>query len=71
MMRARLDEEAVIASRYGSGPKAFFLGAMNELLRKGMRNRGFLIFCAFALQNMSGAAGKLKTHRFAPYITCG
>ncbi|KAK1763019.1 quinate permease [Phialemonium atrogriseum] len=56
MMRARLDEEAVIASRYGSGPKAFFLGAMNELLRKGMRNRGFLIFCAFALQNMSGAA---------------
>lgn len=59
MIRARLNEEAAIATRYGTGPKAFVWGAVSELCRKGMRNRGFLVICAFALQNMSGAAGKL------------
>lgn len=64
MMRARLNEEAAIASQYGSGPKAFLFGAMSELCRKGMRNRSLLVLCSFALQNMSGAAGKLKN--FSP-----
>lgn len=59
MMQSRLNEEAAIARRYGSGRKAFLWGSLNELCRKGMRNRAFLVFCAFALQNMSGAAGKL------------
>ncbi|KAK7730983.1 hypothetical protein SLS63_005653 [Diaporthe eres] len=55
MMRDRLAEEAAVSGRYGSGRWAFFRGAMSELSRKGMRNRVFLIFCGFALQNFGGA----------------
>ena len=58
MIRSRLADEAVIAGKYGSGPWAFFRGALFELSRKGMWNRVLLVFCSFALQNMSGAAGK-------------
>lgn len=54
-------EEADIAGRYGTGPWALFRGALYELSRKGMRNRVILVFCSFALQNMSGAAGKQGT----------
>lgn len=57
MMRGRIADEAAIASRYGSGTMAFIKGAMFEFSRKGMWNRVLLVFCAFALQNMSGAAG--------------
>lgn len=60
MIRSRLADEAVIASKYGSGPWAFFRGALFELSRKGMWNRVLLVFCSFALQNMSGAAGKFN-----------
>ena len=60
MIRIRLSEEAVIAGRYGTGPWAFFRGALYELSRKGMWNRVLLVFCSFTLQNMSGAAGKLR-----------
>ncbi|EED13381.1 MFS quinate transporter QutD [Talaromyces stipitatus ATCC 10500] len=56
MIRTRLEEEEAISARYGSGQWAFFRGAINEMMRKGMRNRVLLVFCAFALQNMSGAA---------------
>lgn len=56
MMRDRLADEAAIANRYGSGTGAFIKGAMHEFSRKGMWNRVLLVFCAFALQNMSGAA---------------
>lgn len=55
MMRDRLAEEAAVSKQYGTGPWAFFRGAMSELSQKGMRNRVWLIFCAFALQNMGGA----------------
>lgn len=58
MIRGRLMEENNIASRYGTGSWALFRGALYELSRKGMRNRIILVFCSFALQNMSGAAGK-------------
>ena len=58
MLRLRLDEEAAVASRYGSGPYALFRGAMHEFSQKGMRNRVLVVFCAFTLQNLSGAAGK-------------
>lgn len=51
-------EEADIAGRYGTGSWALFRGALYELSRKGMRNRVILVFCSFALQNMSGAAGE-------------
>jgi hypothetical protein len=57
MIRGRLDEESGIASRYGTGPWAFFRGAMHEFSRPGMRNRVLLVLCSFTLQNMSGAAG--------------
>lgn len=57
MMRGRIADEAAIASRYGTGTMAFIKGAMFEFSRKGMWNRVLLVFCAFALQNMSGAAG--------------
>lgn len=57
-MRTRLEDEAVLASKYGTGPWAFFRGALFELSRKGMWNRVLLVFVSFALQNMSGAAGK-------------
>ncbi|KAL6832224.1 general substrate transporter [Trichoderma camerunense] len=56
MIRGRLMEENNIASRYGAGSWALFRGALYELSRKGMRNRIILVFCSFALQNMSGAA---------------
>lgn len=55
MMRDRLAEEAAVSGKYGSGRWAFFRGAMSELSRKGMRNRVWLIFCGFALQNFGGA----------------
>ncbi|RFU77401.1 quinate permease [Trichoderma arundinaceum] len=57
MIRGRLMEENNIASRYGTGSWALFRGSLYELSRKGMRNRIILVFCSFALQNMSGAAG--------------
>ena len=57
-MRTRLEDEAIVASKYGTGAWAFFRGALFELSRKGMWNRVLLVFVAFALQNMSGAAGK-------------
>ncbi|KAJ4263018.1 hypothetical protein NW762_006631 [Fusarium torreyae] len=56
MIRSRLADEALVASKYGNGPWALFRGALFELSRKGMRNRVLLVFCSFALQNMSGAA---------------
>ncbi|KAI1026009.1 hypothetical protein LB505_004540 [Fusarium chuoi] len=56
MIRKRLADEAFVASRFGTGPWALFRGAVSELTRKGMRNRVLLVFCSFALQNMSGAA---------------
>lgn len=54
-MRDRLAEEAAVSGKYGTGRWAFFRGAMSELSRKGMRNRVWLIFCGFALQNFGGA----------------
>ncbi|TEA17311.1 Quinate permease [Colletotrichum sidae] len=56
MIRARLAEEASVAAAYGDGFYAYFRGALFELSRKGMWNRLLLVFIAFALQNMSGAA---------------
>ena len=58
MMRDRLAEEAAVSSKYGNGSWAFFRGALSELSRKGMRNRVWLIFCGFALQNFGGAGGR-------------
>ncbi|TDZ58521.1 Quinate permease [Colletotrichum trifolii] len=55
-IRARLAEEASVAAAYGDGFYAYFRGALFELSRKGMWNRLLLVFIAFALQNMSGAA---------------
>ncbi|KAK7213115.1 hypothetical protein V2G26_020293 [Clonostachys chloroleuca] len=55
-IRIRLEEEALIAKKYGSGSWSYFRGALFELSRKGMWNRVLLVFCSFALQNMSGAA---------------
>ncbi|GKT94425.1 LOW QUALITY PROTEIN: quinate permease [Colletotrichum tofieldiae] len=56
MIRARLVEEAAVAATYGGGFYAYIRGSLHELSRKGMWNRLLLVFCAFALQNMSGAA---------------
>ncbi|KAL4897945.1 general substrate transporter [Aspergillus ambiguus] len=56
IIKDRLREEEAIANKYGTGSWAFFYGALNELSRKGMRNRVALVFCSFVLQNMSGAA---------------
>ncbi|KAH7141374.1 general substrate transporter [Dactylonectria estremocensis] len=56
MIRSRLADEALIAEKFGSGSWAFFRGSLSELSRKGMWNRVVLVFCSFALQNMSGAA---------------
>ncbi len=56
MMRVRLSEEADLARKYGQGSMAFAKGALFELSRRGMWNRVLLVFCAFLLQNMSGAA---------------
>lgn len=55
-MRNRLAEETVISEKYGHGAWAHFRGAMAEFSRKGMRNRIFLVFCAFTLNNLSGAS---------------
>ncbi|RYP15899.1 hypothetical protein DL765_005433 [Monosporascus sp. GIB2] len=55
-IESRLAEEASISAAYGSGPWAFYRGAMKQFSQKGMRNRLVLVFCAFALQNVSGAA---------------
>ncbi len=55
-IESRLEEEASISAAYGSGSWAFYRGALREFTRKGMRGRVVLVFCAFALQNMSGAA---------------
>lgn len=57
LIQNRLNEEASVASKYGLGSWAFFRGAMDEFSRRGMRNRVFLVFCAFALNNLSGASG--------------
>lgn len=62
MIRNRLADEARVSSRFGTGPWALFRGAVSELTRKGMRNRVILVFCSFALQNMSGAAGKFQRY---------
>ncbi|KAK0379449.1 hypothetical protein CLIM01_03174 [Colletotrichum limetticola] len=56
MIRTRLAEEASVAATYGGGFYAYIRGSLHELSRKGMWNRLLLVFCAFALQNMSGAA---------------
>ncbi|EFQ35347.1 hypothetical protein CGRA01v4_13357 [Colletotrichum graminicola] len=56
MIQARLAEEAAVAAIYGRGFYAYIRGSLHELSRKGMWNRLLLVFCAFALQNMSGAA---------------
>ncbi|CAI7580203.1 hypothetical protein N7533_009886 [Penicillium manginii] len=56
LIQNRLNEEASVASKYGTGSWAFFRGAMDEFSRRGMRNRVFLVFCSFALQNFAGAA---------------
>ncbi|KAJ5730662.1 uncharacterized protein N7483_005170 [Penicillium malachiteum] len=56
LIRNRLNEEAGVASKYGTGSWAFFRGVLDDFSRKGMRNRVFLVFCAFTLQNFSGAA---------------
>ncbi|KAK5056758.1 hypothetical protein LTR84_012290 [Exophiala bonariae] len=55
-IQERLDDEAAITSKYGSGLWGYFRGALHEFSKKGMRNRVGLVFCAFALQNLSGAA---------------
>lgn len=68
MIRSRLMEESDIANRYGTGSWALFRGALYELSRKGMRNRVILVFCSFALQNMSGAAGKQRTQFVEDFI---
>lgn len=50
-------EEASFSSKYGLGSLAFFRGAMDLFSRPGMHNRLFLVLCAFALNNLSGASG--------------
>lgn len=56
-MQERLDGEAEISRKYGTGLWAYFRGALAEFSKKGMRNRVALVFCSFTLQNLSGAAG--------------
>ncbi|OQE18237.1 hypothetical protein PENSTE_c018G09639 [Penicillium steckii] len=56
LIQSRLNEETSVANKYGTGSWAFFRGAMDEFSRRGMRNRVFLVFCSFALQNFAGAA---------------
>ena len=55
-IESRLQEEASLSAAYGSGPLAFYRGALKQFCQRGMRNRVLLVFLAFALQNMSGAA---------------
>lgn len=52
----KLDEERAVSSQYGTGQWAYLRGVANMLARKGMWNRLVLVFCAFALNNLSGAA---------------
>ncbi|SPO03722.1 related to quinate transport protein [Cephalotrichum gorgonifer] len=56
MIQSKLAEEAAITKAYGTGAWAFFRGAMAEFMRKGMRNRVFLVFCSFTFMNLSGAS---------------
>lgn len=56
MIGTRLQDETRIADKYGHRWWAYVQGALYELSRRGMWNRVLLVFCAFALQNMSGAA---------------
>jgi MFS family permease len=63
LIQNRLNEEASVASKYGTGSWAFFRGAMDEFSRRGMRNRVFLVFCSFALQNFAGAAGMYSSFK--------
>lgn len=55
-IEARLEEETALSAAYGTGQWAFYRGALREFSRKGMRNRVALVFCAFVLQNLSGAS---------------
>ena len=55
-IESRIQEEASISSAYGAGALAFYRGALKQFCLPGMRNRVLLVFLAFALQNMSGAA---------------
>ncbi|KAI8622974.1 general substrate transporter [Xylariaceae sp. FL1651] len=55
-IRLRLDEEAALTANYGTGAWAFFRGGLHELSQKGMRNRVALVFWAFTLTQLSGAA---------------
>lgn len=56
MLQKKMDEEAAVASGYGTGQVAYFRGVADILCRKGMWNRLVLVFCIFALNNLSGAA---------------
>ncbi|KAK2001126.1 quinate transporter [Colletotrichum falcatum] len=56
MFQKKIDEERAVAAQYGTGQWAYLRGVANMLSRKGMRNRLVLVFCAFALNNLSGAA---------------
>ncbi|KAI1259327.1 general substrate transporter [Xylariaceae sp. FL1019] len=55
-IQGRLEEEAVLASRYGTGAWALFRGGLAVLMQPGMRNRVALVFWAFTLTQFSGAA---------------
>ncbi|KAK1585876.1 quinate transporter [Colletotrichum navitas] len=56
MFQKKIDEERAVAAQYGTGQWAYLRGVANMLARKGMWNRLVLVFCAFALNNLSGAA---------------
>lgn len=60
MFQKKLDEERAVSAQYGNGQWAYLRGVANMLCRKGMWNRLVLVFCAFALNNLSGAAGMLQ-----------
>lgn len=55
-LESRIQEEASLSAAYGTGTLAFYRGALKQFCQRGMRNRVLLVFLAFALQNMSGAA---------------
>ncbi|CCF43114.1 hypothetical protein CH063_12912 [Colletotrichum higginsianum] len=56
MFQKKIDEERAVSAQYGNGQWAYLRGVANMLCRKGMWNRLVLVFCAFALNNLSGAA---------------
>jgi hypothetical protein len=58
MIQMKLHEESSIAEKFGNGRWAFFRGACAEFSRKGMRNRVWLVWWSFVLNNYSGAAGE-------------